>query len=67
MRVEGEVVGEKRHVRLEERLQALALPAVDDEWLVAPEQAVVDDEQLGARLGGSLEELERGRDAAGEA
>jgi hypothetical protein len=67
MRVEGEVVGEERHVGREERLEPPALPAVDEKRLVAPEEAVVDDEQVGAGLGRALEELEGGRDAARKA
>ena len=58
------MVGDERGVRPEERLEPAALPPVDDERLVAPEEPVVDEDHLGADVGGVLEELARARDAA---
>ena len=66
MRVEREVVGGEAEVRGEQRLEPAALAPVDPDGLVPPEHAVVDDQELGARGGGALEELPRGRDAAGD-
>ena len=66
MRVERQVVGRERQVGVEQGLQAAALARVDDERLVAPPDAVVDEQELGARRRGGAKELERGRDAAGE-
>ena len=63
MRVEGEVVGDERGIRPEEGLEASALPPVDDERLVAPEDPVVDEHHLGADVGGVLEQRARARDA----
>jgi hypothetical protein len=64
MGVQREVVRDEGEVGGEERLQPAALAAVDPERLVAPEQAVVDEHELRARGGRTLEQLERGRDAA---
>ena len=66
MRVEREVVGDERCVAAEERLEPAAQPRVDDERLVAPEEAVVDEHELGAEVDRPLEELPRARDAAGD-
>ena len=66
MSVEREVVREQRQVRSEERLEPAALTPVDPDGLVAPKHAVVDDQELGARGGGALEELSRAGDAAGD-
>ena len=66
MRVEREVVGSEAEVGSEERLEPAALAPVDPDGLVPPEHAVVDDQQLGARGRRALEELLRGRDAAGD-
>ena len=64
MGVEREVVGGERDLGVEERLEPAADPRVDHARLVVPEDAVVDDDELRARLGGELEQLERGRDRA---
>ena len=66
MRIEGEVVGHEREIGAEQRLQPPALAPVDDQWLVAPEHAVVDEQQLSSRRRCALEQLERRGDAAGE-
>src|SRR4051794_16129909 len=64
MRVQREVVAGETDVRVEERLKSPAHPPVDHARLVVPEQAVMDDHELGACGGRTLEELERGRDGA---
>ena len=64
VRVEGEVVGDERGVRPEEGLEAPALPPVDDERLVAPEEPVVDEHHVGADVLGVLEQGARARDTA---
>ena len=57
MRVEREVVRRQAEVPREKRLEPAALAAVDPDRLVAPEHAVMDEHELRARRGGSLEEL----------
>ena len=64
MRVEREVVRGQRDPGVEERLQSAAHGVVDHARVAVPEHTVVDQEHLGARRGGALEELERRRDAA---
>ena len=44
MRVERQVIGSERQVGREERLEPAALAPIDDERLVAPEDAVVDEQ-----------------------
>ncbi len=64
--VEGEVVRGQADVRVEEDLQAALERGVDRAWARAPEEAVVDDEQLGILGRGALEQLDVGRDAGGD-
>ena len=66
VRVECEVVRGQGEIRREERLQAAALAPVDDQRFVAPEDPVVNEQQLRPRVGRAAEELERRRDAARE-
>ena len=49
--VERQVVAPKAQIAVEERLQPAAKPPVDDERLVAPEEPVVHEHELGARGG----------------
>jgi hypothetical protein len=55
--VEGQVVGGKRHLAVEEGLQPCLQLPVDDPRVVFPEQPVMDDQQLRAGLRGPLEQL----------
>ena len=64
MRVEGEVVGDERGVRAEQGLEAAALPPVDDERLVAPEDPVMHEHHVGPDVGCVLEQRARARDTA---
>ena len=64
--VEREVVRDQRQVRREQRLEPALQPPVDEQRLVAPEEAVVDEHELRARLAGPLEQLARARHAAGD-
>ena len=57
MGVQGEVVRGERQVGGEERLQPPLHAPVDRPRLVLPEQAVVDEHELRARLARPLEEL----------
>ena len=66
MRVEREVVREEGQVGGEERLETAALAPVDPRAARPPEHPVVDEHELRARGCRALEELERGRDAAGD-
>jgi hypothetical protein len=66
MGVERQVVGRKREIRVEQRLEAAALAGVDDERLVPPPDPVVDDQQLRARRRRGAKELERRGDSADE-
>ena len=63
MGIEREVVGDEAQVCAKERLEPAAQTAVDDERLVTPEETVVDEHELRARLGRPLEQLQRGGDA----
>jgi hypothetical protein len=56
--VEREVVRGEGDPRVEEHLQPPAHRVVDHPRIAVPEEAVVDQEQLGARSGRALEELE---------
>ena len=66
MRVEREVVGDERGVRAEQGFEAAALPLVDDERLVAPEDPVMHEHHVGTDVGRMLEERARARDPTQE-
>lgn len=66
MGVEGEVVGGEGDVRLEEDSQAAGEDRVDGSDSRAPEEAVMDEQQLSVLRCGQLEELGMGRDARGD-
>ena len=61
--VEREVVGGQRHVVVEEQLQAALGGRVEAARRAVPEQAVVDEDEVGALGGGALEQLDAGADA----
>ncbi len=65
MGVEGKVVGGEAHVRVEEQLQAALHAGVDGRGGRAPEEPVVDYEQVGLGGDGALEELRACGDAGG--
>ena len=60
--VEREVVGGEADVVVEQHLQPPPEHGVDEQRPGAPEQPVVDDQQLGPDGGGACERLERRRD-----
>jgi hypothetical protein len=66
MGVEGQVVGDEREVCVKERLEAPPHDCADHAGVLLPEETVVDDDHLRAGLGRPLEELTRGRHAAGD-
>ena len=63
--VQREVVGGKADVGLEQDLQATLERAVDWSRTAAPEEPVVDDQQLGPLGGGEFEQLGVGGDSGG--
>lgn len=66
VRVEGEVVGGEAHVVIEEDAQAFPCLAPDHARVAVPVEPVVGEDELRADLDRALEELARGRDAAGD-
>ena len=66
VRVEGEVVGGERDVVVEQELQAALELRVDGGDAGAPEQPVVDKQQVGPLSGGQLEQLGVCGDAGGD-
>ena len=61
--VERQVIGRERDVGVEQELQAALEHRVDRAGARPPEQAVVDEQEVGAAAGGKLEQLEVRRDA----
>jgi hypothetical protein len=66
MRVESEVIGDEGEVVVEESLQPATHDGVDHARVAFPEQPVVHDHHLRGAVRGALEEVARGRDAAGD-
>src|SRR5947209_9363038 len=66
MSVEGKVVGDERDVGLEQDTQATLELLGDRARTRAPEDPMVDEQQVGAPRCGQLEELEVRRDARGD-
>ncbi len=63
VRVQRKVIGGKADVRIEQDLQAALERGVDRTWAAAPEEPVMDDQQIGLLAGGQLEQLGVRRDA----
>jgi hypothetical protein len=66
VRVKREVVRHEAQVGVEEGAQSLAHDRPDPPLVLLPEEPVVDENHLRAPLGRALEQLARGRDAAGD-
>jgi hypothetical protein len=64
MGVQRQVVGEQVDAAVDQAGHPLEQPAGQPPVLAAPEQAVVDDQRIGARLGRGLDQREAGGDAA---
>jgi hypothetical protein len=61
--VEREVIGGEAHVGVEEGLQPALGRQIERPWRSRPEEAVVDDDQVGSRLARAREEVEIRADA----